>query len=159
MQDLFCYECCFHSGVGFVGGFWPLPDNSAFITDSDGEFGVGRLTCHSASTAPDIGNWFDPRGFPILPISDGTSLFLVNSLSGTLHSYTSLAIQSGHSFGAADQGVYSCVIPDELGNLNALNVGIYPNSYNGEYTGISGCIPIYYFLCMIKCMTRWTQNY
>ena len=32
-----------------------------------------------------------------------------------------------------DQGVYSCTIPDNNGVLITINVGLYPNGYQGEW--------------------------
>ena len=33
----------------------------------------------------------------------------------------------------SDQGIYTCTIPDDDGNDIILNVGLYPNDFNGKY--------------------------
>ena len=33
----------------------------------------------------------------------------------------------------SDQGIYTCIIPDDEGNDIILNVGLYPNDFNGKY--------------------------
>ena len=33
---------------------------------------------------------------------------------------------------SSDQGVYSCTIPDNNGVMITINVGLYPNGYQGE---------------------------
>ena len=120
----------FLAGVGLVGAFKPLPSNSAFFASAGGQ--LGRLTCHSANTMHSIGRWFDSNGQDISFNPGDIQLFNVDYATRTLHSYTSLEVRSGHNFTADNEGIYSCVIPDEEGDSVTLNVGLYSNSYNSE---------------------------
>lgn len=79
-----------------------------------------------------IGRWFDPNGLDVSFSPGDLELFNVGFVTRTLHSYTSLEVRSGHNFTADNQGIYTCVIPDEEGNSVTLNVGLYPAAYNGE---------------------------
>ena len=37
------------------------------------------------------------------------------------------------NFTASNQGIYTCTIPDANGNNITINVGLYPNGFDGEY--------------------------
>ena len=37
-----------------------------------------------------------------------------------------------------DQGIYTCIIPDSVGNLIVINVGLYPIEFNGELYSVLG---------------------
>ena len=36
------------------------------------------------------------------------------------------------AFTASDQGIYTCTISDDNGNVMVFNVGLYPTAFNGE---------------------------
>ena len=61
------------------------------------------------------------------PLSGGGMWSITNPFSrpGMLRVGAS-ALSSG------DQGVYSCTIPDDNGAMITINVGLYPNGYQGE---------------------------
>ena len=102
----------------------PISNNSALIADSAGQ--IGTIYCHSASKQPHIGRWISPAGNDITFTSE--DVFDVGLQSGSFHSYTTLTT-NGFSLSVADQGVYSCQIPDENGIQNTLHIGIYPHGY------------------------------
>ena len=43
-----------------------------------------------------------------------------------------LQTTSSSSFTAADQGIYTCTIPDSIDNQIIINVGLYPSGFTGE---------------------------
>ena len=106
----------------------PISNNSALIADSAGQ--IGTIYCHSASEQSHIGRWISPAGNDITFTS--TDAFDVGLHSGSFHSYTTLALSNGFSLLGADQGVYSCQIPDQNGIQNTLHIGIYPHGYAGK---------------------------
>ena len=62
---------------------------------------------------------------------------LINS--GNLRAIVSAGFQPGfirfraiNSFTAGDQGIYTCIIPDANDVDIVINVGLYPNGFNGE---------------------------
>jgi len=50
---------------------------------------------------------------------------------------------------AGDQGIYTCTIPDDSGNNIAINVGLYPSGFNGEYNAVLSCI-IHFAAIMVR---------
>ena len=116
------------AGTGLWGTTQPISNNSALIADSAGQ--IGAIYCDSASEQPHIGRWISSAGNDITFTS--TDIFDVGLHSGSFHSYTTLALSNGFSLSGADQGVYSCQIPDEKGIQNILHVGIYPHGYAGN---------------------------
>jgi len=86
--------------------------------------------CHSASQQPHIGRWISQAGSDITFTS--TDAFDIGLGSGYLSSYTTLTLSNGFVLMAADQGVYSCQIPDENGTQSTLHIGIYSNGYGGN---------------------------
>lgn len=144
--------------MGLVGAFRPILSNSAFFAGADGQ--LGRLTCHSANTMPSIGRWFDTSGLDVSFNPGDIELFNVDFVTRTLHSYTSLEVRSGHNFTVGNEGMYSCVIPDEEGNSVTLNVGLYSNSYNGEsiistHTLIVAMQPVYFsYFSLVKIVIK-----
>ena len=54
---------------------------------------------------------------------------------------------SGAELSASQQGVYSCVIPDEFGVEQTLNFGLYDTDYAGKFlASISVSLP---HMCMV----------
>ena len=115
------------AGAGLWGTSQPISNNSALIADSAGQ--IGTIYCHSASEQPHIGRWISPAGNDITFTS--MDVFDVGLQSGSFHSYTTLTTNS-FSLSDADQGVYSCQIPDENGIQNTLHIGIFPHGYAGK---------------------------
>ena len=116
------------AGAGLWGTSQPISNDSALIADSAGQ--IGTIYCHSASEQFHIGRWISSAGNDITFTS--TDAFDVGLHSGSFPSYTTLAISNGFSLSVADQGVYSCQIPDENGIQNTLHIGLYPHGYEGN---------------------------
>ena len=39
---------------------------------------------------------------------------------------------TNYAFTASDQGIYTCTINDDNGNVMVFNVGLYPTAFSGE---------------------------
>ena len=63
------------------------------------------------------------------PLSGGDTWSVTNPYSrpGVRRGWANGRLSSG------DQGVYSCTIPDDNEVLITINVGLYPNGYQGEW--------------------------
>ena len=122
------YSILLFLGVGLWGSD-PLPNGSAFIANATGYIGI--VYCHSASRQPLTAQWIGPSGSDITDIS--TDSFVITSHSGEFPSYSQLQLGAGLSFTSAEQGIYSCLLPDENGVQRTVNVGIYPYGYASEH--------------------------
>ncbi len=106
-----------------------LSNNSAFVADANGQ--ISTISCHTASRDPLISQWMGPLGTDIT--FDVTDQFIIDSHDGAFPSFSSLELGAGQSLASADQGIYSCVIPDENGVKHTLNIGLYPQDYSREF--------------------------
>ena len=62
---------------------------------------------------------------------------------------------------ANDQGIYTCTIPDDNGNNITMNVGLYPNGFNGEFLHLhkvyNHSVYVYsHFLYCSKVTNHWS---
>ena len=124
-----CWTRCayFSTGAGLWGTTQPLSNNSALVADTLGA--IASLDCHSASTQTNIGQWVSPSGSDITSVANDD--FDVVFMNGDFLSYSRLQLVPGASFSSANEGVYSCFIPDENGIQQNVHVGIYSNGYPG----------------------------
>ena len=123
-------------GAGLFGDREPISNNSALRADESQQ--IGEIYCHSASRESDIGQWFTPAGEDIT--FDFTDKFRVQRFGdGSFPSFVTLELNEGTSLLPEDQGVYTCVIPDENGIPQTLHVGLYRSDYTGN-----NYYPIYY---------------
>jgi len=107
----------------------PISNNTALFADSAGQ--IGTIFCHSASQQPLIGQWISPTGNDITFISSDS--FQVDLEFGSFPSYTTLRLQQGSALTrSSDQGIYSCLIPDENGTEQTLHIGLYSSGYSGK---------------------------
>ena len=90
---------------------------------------LGTIYCSSGSQTSGIGQWFAPNGAEITQNS-GNSFNVVRG-GGNFPSYVGLQLKTGQSFSTSDEGVYTCIIPDETGILQTLHVGLYRYGYYG----------------------------
>ena len=123
---------CLHAstGVGLFGDSEPLRNNSALMSLLIDQIGV--IHCHTASRAALEGTaqWQSPSGTDIT--RDLTDDFQIQVFSGLFPSFTSLELGFGLSLSVADQGVYSCTLPDENGVQQTLYIGLYREDYDSE---------------------------
>ena len=82
-----------------------------------------RLQCISGSTSPSVGQWISPSG---QDVTYSTSDSFDVELGGMNDpGYMDIALHSGQFITFSDQGIYSCLIPDETGVTRSLLMGIY----------------------------------
>ena len=86
--------------------------------------------CLSGSTIPSVGQWLSPSGTDLSSVVDDAFEVTV----GDSYSPGSIVIMSpvgNPPLATTDEGVYTCVIPDETGRDNYLYVGIYLSGFSG----------------------------
>ena len=103
----------------------PIPNNGLIVSASDGL----RLECISNSSQSWVGMITGLDG-NTLPIGNTDVWRVVNPFRrpGVLR----LQTISPSSLPAADQGIYTCTIPDNNDNQFTINVGLYPSGFMGE---------------------------
>ena len=121
----FFYDCL---GVGLFANDNPASNISTVLADGNNQ--IGTIYCSSGSQANGIGQWFAPNGDEITQ-SIGSSLTVVQG-GGNFPSYIGLQLKTGRSFSRLEEGVYTCVIPDENGVQQISHVGLYSQGYSGK---------------------------
>ena len=91
---------------------------------------IGTIYCSSGSQTSGIGQWFAPNGAEIT--QNSASSFTSVRGGGNFPSYAGLQLKTGLSFSTSDEGVYTCVIPDESGIQQTLHAGLYRRGYFGK---------------------------
>ena len=114
-------------GVGIFANDNPASNVSTVIADTNNQ--IGTLYCSSGSQTNGIGQWFAPNGVEITQNSGGS--FTMVRGGGNFPSYVGLELKAGRSLSMFDEGVYTCVIPDESGIQQTLHVGLYRHGYYG----------------------------
>ena len=71
---------------------------------------MGEITGLDGTTLTSGNGWFVNRG---------------GNVPGFIRATTS-------TFTASDQGIYTCTISDDNGNVMVFNVGLYPTAFSGE---------------------------
>ena len=56
---------------------------------------------------------------------------------GNIPSFIGLQLRAGWSFSESDEGIYTCLIPDENGVQQVLQIGLYLHGYIGEYCKVT----------------------
>ncbi len=87
---------------------------------------ANQLQCISASKSANVGQFVAPNGNDI---TNNSSIVTVGNSRSP--GFISLELNST-SFTRNNQGVYSCIIPDENGIQQFLHVGIYYGSFNSK---------------------------
>ena len=121
----------FSVGVGLhsAGALGQLPNNSILIADSDGR--IPQLQCLSGSTVPNVGRWLSPVGSDLSNITGFPFEITIGSASDP----GSAVIETptvNLPLSQSDEGVYSCIIPDEAEEVHYVHIGIYLNGFNSE---------------------------
>ena len=117
-------------GVGLFANDIPASNVSSVLADNNNQ--IGTIYCSSGSQTNGIGQWFAPSGAEIT--QNGGGSFTVVRGGGNFPSYVGLQLRAGRSFSVFDEGVYSCIIPDENGIRQTIHVGLYSRGYYGEYS-------------------------
>ena len=91
------------------------------VTDNFGQ--IPRLQCISGSKVPNVGQWITPSGQDAT--RSAADPFDVALGSGNDPGYFNISLHPGRFIIFSDQGVYTCLIPDEAGLNRSVFVGIY----------------------------------
>ena len=78
---------------------------------------------------PDVGQWITPDGRDITQNSDDEFDIIVGGINDP--GYLDITLSTGRSLTHNDQGVYTCLIPDENGTITELHVGLYLPQFTG----------------------------
>ena len=103
-----------------------LPNNGVVITRDVTSGDLIRVQCRSGSTMTGVGQLVDLDG-NTFNIGQTSSVFNVEQPKGGLGS---VQFRRAENLTAADEGVYSCRIPDETGSDVDVNIGVYQNGFN-----------------------------
>ena len=124
VQTLFIYigASLYLEGTGL------LQNNSLILATSTGR--LEQLQCVSGSTTPNVGSWVAPDGVDITFNNDDAFDIVIGNASDP--GYLSIQLLTGYSLSEADWGIYTCIIPDETGELQYLHLGIYPQHFASE---------------------------
>ena len=113
-----------------AGGIGQISNNSILHANSMGR--ISQLLCLSGSKEANVGLWIAPDGTDITTTSDDP----FNVTIGGSYNPGSVNIQTpstNPSLSSADEGVYTCSIPDESRNVNYLHIGIYLSGFTSKY--------------------------
>ena len=110
----------------------PLPNNGLVISDTRDNYGYRfRFVCRSDSMLETVGKLVGLDGSTALT----TNRFFYVSNTVLPHLFV---LNSGHAYYAqeslpsSEQGVYTCRIPLQSGEMREINIGIYPSGFNSE---------------------------
>ena len=103
-----------------------LPNNGIVIAQSSGNF---LIQCRSGSTMTDVGQFVDLSG-NTFNIGQTFGAFRVGTIGTEPGTVT---LRNNGAPTNADNGVYSCRIPDESGAMVDVNIGVYRNGFNSEF--------------------------
>ena len=82
-----------------------------------------RLQCISGSNSPNIGQWIAPLGQDATYSTSDPFDVVLGSMNDP--GYMDITLHSGQFITFSDQGIYTCLIPDEAGVTHPVLVGIY----------------------------------
>ena len=104
-----------------------ISNNSAVAINRNGS--ATNVLCHSGSRGSDAGMWIAPDG-DIVPdlATDRLSSFLL------VHPFTNLSLVD--PLVTRQEGVYTCIVSDETGEVQSLHIGIFQNSHCKSLTFI-----------------------
>ncbi len=103
-----------------------LPNNSIIIADETGQ--INPLSCLSGLLTPNIGDWRLPNGTSLLDFANTPLDVLVggDSSPGSITLLTRSPLADEH------EGVYTCLMPDQNGEMQYLHVGLYLNGFSSK---------------------------
>ena len=122
--------CPYYTGAGLWGTSTSLYNTSSFRASASGD--IRTIHCHSSSFNSNMGQWISPQGMDI-------TMNFINPFSIQFDigpgypSYNTFQLQnpSLQPFTYTYDGVYSCIVPDDQGNMQTLHIGIYSHEYSG----------------------------
>ena len=105
-----------------------LPNNGIVIAQSSGTI---IFQCRSGSLDTGVGQLVDLDG-NTFNIGQNNGVLSVGSIGNPAQA-GSIIIRTMTGLTAADNGVYSCRIPDESGAMVDVNIGVYRNGFSSEF--------------------------
>ena len=132
------FVCCFiGAGILVVNGVPPVgsqPNNGLVrpivSTNPNPETRRLRFFCNTDSTVRNVGELIGPGGTAITT-NDVFEINTNGANGGELQVVNSVGSDDVTS---SEQGVYTCRIPLQSGEVREINIGIYPNAFNCEFT-------------------------
>ena len=115
----------------------PIQNNTALLADSSND--IGTLFCVSGGLSSNTAKWLAPDGTDMM---DNNGSFAIVRGEGSTQSYIALQLNTGYSLTDADEGVYTCIIPDENGIEQTLYVGLYRFGFYGRQSLLCYYCPI-----------------
>ena len=114
----------FH-GFGETGAH---PNNGLVISNDPGSGFRFRFFCRSNSSTRGVGELI---GLDESPVTDGSIFGLPTPVNGGELRVENIV--GTHSLlTASEQGVYTCRIPLEGGEMREINIGVYPSGFSSE---------------------------
>ena len=112
-----------------------LPNNGIVITRNVGSGDRFNFQCRSGSIGTDVGDIIGLDG-NALPIDSSLAGVTTGGLNIRRASPATVFIRNRAvtepALTAAHEGVYTCRIPDETGNVVDVNIGVYTNGFNSK---------------------------
>ena len=132
-NDSVLYECsytCTDAGVHIFTGTpsGNLPDNGLVVSDNPGSGRRLRFFCRSDSMSEDVGQLIGLDG--TTPITSSSFFAIARQQPGEL--LVTNTVGSQNALQASQQGVYTCRIPLQSGQMREINVGIYPTGFSSK---------------------------
>ena len=109
----------------------PIANNGLIVSRND----ALRVECVSNSSMAGVGSITTSGGDTLTPDMTPSTLKLNNPFSrpGVLRLQSIVEGKTtSHNLTHGDQGIYTCNIPDDNGNVISLNFGLYPAEFDGE---------------------------
>ena len=105
-----------------------LPNNDLAISENPGNGFRLRIFCRSDSMSGNVGQFIGLNGNAL---TSNSFFAIAHPQPGEITVENIVGSQS--ALPASQQGVYTCRIPLQSGEMTEINVGVYPNGFNSEY--------------------------
>ena len=105
-----------------------LPDNGLVVSDNLGSAVRLRFFCRSDSMSENVGQLIGLDG--TTAITNSSFFQIAREQPGEL--LVRNAVGSQNALTASQQGVYTCRIPLQSGQMREINVGIYPTGFSSK---------------------------
>ena len=105
-----------------------LPDNGLVVSDNPGSGRRLRFFCRSDSMSENVGQLIGLDG--MTAITSSSFFQIAREQPGELMLRNAVGSQNALTF--SQQGVYTCRIPLQSGQMREINVGIYPNGFSSK---------------------------